>query len=98
MAETFRGLSLPGPQALTRGSRRCSNKVSARLRKTRRVGSNASPRKPPHSIVATYLEHADDGIVPVDAMGRIAVCTGKAASLLDLSSASAVLGRLAGSR
>ena len=56
------------------------------------------PRKPPHSIVATYLEHADDGIMPVDAMGRIAVCTGKAASLLDLSSASAVLGRLAGSR
>ena len=52
--------------------------------------------RPSPDLLATYLEHVDDGIVLIDAAGRIAVCTGKAARLLGLSSANSVLGRLAG--
>ncbi len=53
-------------------------------------------RNPPHGILAAYFEHVDDGIVLIDATGRIAVCTGKAARFLGLTSGSSVLGRLAG--
>ena len=50
------------------------------------------------SILATSLEHVDDGIVSIDPTGRIAVCTAEAARLLGSPSSSAVVGRLAGSR
>ncbi len=53
-------------------------------------------RRAPHSILTAYFEATDHGIVLIDPLGHIAVCTDEAARLLGLSSGSSVLGRPAG--
>ncbi len=53
-------------------------------------------QKAPRSLLATYFDAIDHGIVLIDHTGRIAVCTDEAARLLGLPSGSTVLGRPVG--